>query len=297
MADMTFDGTFSDLKLKVASETALQAIYPELVKLQDFAHTYSELEERPGTAIVIPTYDLSVATDFDADTNNYAGGVNEVKASNVQLNKHLVKSLEIDDRALGDTGIQWVKDGAAAIATSIGRALNAYVFGMLNATNIPLSATFDVGTKAAPTSHKLYQIAAENGLDVGDSIVVLDPKNFSDLLGTLDVYAYGGPEAIRWGRVPGLFGFKSVVCSTNLDAGINGLILNRNTVGLASRYNAPLAGAYPQTWKAIDPDSGFTMGFRLFADLASGRRYMAGDALVGANVFYNGKFGVRLINA
>lgn len=33
MAEMQFDGTFSDLKLKVMSEAALQAIYPELVKL------------------------------------------------------------------------------------------------------------------------------------------------------------------------------------------------------------------------------------------------------------------------
>ena len=33
MAEMTFDGTFSDLKQKVIAETALQAIYPELVKL------------------------------------------------------------------------------------------------------------------------------------------------------------------------------------------------------------------------------------------------------------------------
>lgn len=33
MAEMTFDGTFSDLKMKVMSESALQAIFPELVKL------------------------------------------------------------------------------------------------------------------------------------------------------------------------------------------------------------------------------------------------------------------------
>lgn len=297
MAEMQFDGTFSDLKLKVMSEAALQAIYPELVKLQDFAHTYSELEDRPGASIVIPTYDLSAAADFNEDTNNYGSGVNEIGAANVTLNKHLNKSISITDRDIADTGVQFVKDGAIAIAKTIGRGLNAYVFGMLNATNLPLSASFDVGTKAAPTSHKLYQIAAENGLDVGDSIVVLDPKNFADLLGTLDVYAYGGPEAMRYGYVPGLFGFKSVVCSTNLADGVNGVIINRNTVGIASRYLEPLAGAYPQTWKATDPDSGFTMGFRVFANLNTGRRYIAGEALVGASVFYNGNKAVRLINS
>ena len=297
MAEMQFDGTFSDLKLKVMSEAALQAIYPELVRLQDFAHTYSELEDRPGSSIVIPTYDLSAAADFAEGVNDYGTGVNEIGASNVTLNKHLVKSISITDRDIGDTGVQFVKDGAEAIAKTLGRGLNAYVFGMMNATNLPLSAEFAVGTKAAPTSHKLYQIAAENGLDVGDSVVVLDPKNFSDLLGTLDVYAYGGPEAMRFGYVPGLFGFKSVVCSTNLPDGVNGVILNRNTVGIASRYLAPLGGAYPQTWKATDPDSGFSIGFRVFADLKTGRRYVAGDALVGASIFYNGQKAVRLVNS
>lgn len=241
MAEMSFDGQFSDLKLKVMSEAALQAIYPSLVKLQDFAHTYSELEERPGTAIVIPTYDLSAAADFNEDSNNYGSGVNEIVASNVLLNKHLVKSISITDRDIGDTGVQFVKDGAIAIAQTIGRGLNAYVFGMMNASNLPLSATFNVGTKQSPTASKLYQIAAENGLDVEDSVVVLDPKNFSDLLGILDAYVYGGPESIRYAYIPGLFGFKSVVCSTYLPEGVNGVIINRNTVGIASRFNAPLA--------------------------------------------------------
>lgn len=131
---------------------------------------------------------------------------------------------------------------------------------------------------------------------MADSVVVLDPKNFADLLGTLDVYAYGGPEAMRYGYVPGLFGFKSVVCSTNLPDS-NGVILNRGTVGIASRYLEPLAGAYPQTWKAVDPDSSFTTGFRLFADLKTGRRYLAGEALVGCGIFYGGRKAVRLINS
>ena len=102
---------------------------------------------------------------------------------------------------------------------------------------------------------------------------------------------------MRYGYVPGLFGFKSVVCTTFLPAGVNGVIINRNTVGLASRYLAPMASAYPQTWKAVDPDSGFALGFRCFADLASGRRYLAGEALVGCSLFYGGRKAVRLINS
>lgn len=293
MADMTFDGTFSDLKLKVMSEAALQAIYPELVKLQDFAHTYSELEDRPGSAIVIPTYDLSAAADFNVSTNNYGSGENEIKAANVTLDKHLVKSVAITDRDIADTGVNFVKDAAAGIASVLGRGLNAYVFGMMNATNLPLSANINLGTKAGTTN--LYKVAADNGLDVADSIVVLNPTQFAALLPHVDFMQYGGTEAIRYGYVPGYAGFKSVVCSTYLPSGVDGVIINRNTVGIASRYLSPLAGAYPQTWKATDPNSGFTLGFRLFADLKTGTRYIAGEALVGASIFYQGTKAVRLI--
>lgn len=293
MAEMTFDGQFSDLKLKVASESALQAIFPELVRLQDFAKTYSELEDRPGASIVIPTYDLSAAADFAAGTNDYGSGVNEIGAANVTLNKHLVKSVAITDRDIADTGVQFVKDAAAGIASVIGRGLNAYVFGMLNSTNISAEANINLGTKAGTTN--LYKVAADNGLDVADSIVVLNPTQFAALLPHVDFMQYGGTEAIRYGYVPGYAGFKSVVCSTYLPDGVDGVIINRNTVGLASRYLAPLAGAYPQTWKATDPNSGFTIGFRLFADLKTGTRYLAGEALVGASIFYGGSKAVRLI--
>lgn len=292
MAEMTFDGTFSDLKLKVMSESALQAIYPELVRLQDFCHTYSELEDRPGASIVIPTYDLSAADEFDAESNNYGSGVNEIKAAHVTLDKHFVKSIAVTDRDLADTGIQFVKDGAAGIASVIGRTLNKYVFDMINETNITTVSAWTCSSKAKTT--ELYGIAADNGLDVGDSVVVLNPTEYAKFLTYVDYMQYGGPEAIRYGYIPGYAGFKSVVCSTNLGDGINGAIINRNTIGIASRYLAPLAGAYPQTWKATDPNSGFTLGFRLFADLKSGTRYLAGEALVGAGIFYGGKKAVLL---
>ncbi len=242
---------------------------------------------------MIPTYDLSAAADFDAESNNYAGGVNEIKAANVILNKHLVKSVAITDRDIADTGVQFVKDAAAGIASVIGRGLNQYVMGMFNSTNIPLSASINLSTKAGTTN--LYKVAADNGLDVADSIVILSPTQFAALLPHVDFMQYGGTEAIRYGYVPGYAGFKSVVCSTYLPDGVDGVIVNRNTVGIASRYLAPLAGAYPSTWKAVDPNSGFTLGFRLFADLATGTRYLAGEALVGASVFYNGTKAVRLI--
>ena len=292
--EMTFDGAFSDLKLKVASESAIQAIYPELVKLQDFAHTYNELDGRPGESIVIPVYDLSSASDWNDETNNYGSGSNEIATANVTLDKRLIKSLAVTDRDLMATGISWTRDATTAIAKTLGRSLNSYVMGLVNSTNCPLSAQFAVGTKSQPTIQKLYQIAAENGLDVGDSVVVLNPKNYTDMLGVIDYAMYGGREAVVAGYCPGLFGFLKVVCSDRLADGVDGFIANRNSIGICSRYLEPLSQAYPVTFKTVDPDSGFAIGWRLFADLNTGIRKFSGEALVGAKVLMPNKI-VRLI--
>lgn len=293
--EMTFDGAFSDLKLKVASESAIQAVYPELVKLQDFAHTYNELDGRPGESIVIPVYDLSAASDWNDETNNYGSGSNEVATANVTLDKRLIKSLAVTDRELMATGISWTRDATTAIAKTLGRSLNAYVMGLVNSTNCPLSAEFAVGTKAQPTIQKLYQIATENGLDVGDSVVVLNPKNYTDMLGVIDYAMYGGREAVKFGYCDGLFGFLKVVCSDRLAEGVGGFIANRNSIGLASRYLEPLANSYPVAFKTVDPDSGFAIGWRLYSELATGVRKFSGEALVGAKVLMPNKI-VRLIN-
>lgn len=285
---------FSDLQMKALSESALQAVYPEMVRLQDFCHNYRELEDQPGTAIAVPVFDLSAAAEFNEESNNYGGGVNEVGGVLVNLDTHLVKSLEINDKELKATGIQWAKDAGTAIGTVIGRAINSQVFGMMNSTNIPLSAEINLATKAGATA--LYAVAADNNLDVADSVVVLNPTQFSKILQHVDFMAYGGTEAIRYGYVPGFVGFKAVTCSTFLPDGVAGVIINRNTVGLAARYLAPgTAGAYPDAWVTSDEHSGLPIGFRAFMDLAKGKNYLAGDVLFGAKIFFGGNKAVRLI--
>ena len=45
-----------------------------------------------------------------------------------------------------------------------------------------------------------------------------------------------------------------------------------------------MSGAYVESWSASDPVSGLPIGFRVATDLASGKRYIAGEAIVGAKV-------------
>lgn len=165
------------------------------------------------------------------------------------------------------------------------------MFGLINSTNVPLSADTPA-TKAATAG--LYAVAETNDIPVDRCIVALKPTYFAGVLSALDANVYGGSEAIRLGVIPGLYGFKGFVCAPNLPEGVNGAIICDTAVGVASRYLFPgTEGAYPQAWAATDED-GFTLGYRRFMDLATGSNKFAADCLFGAKILQADKI-VRLV--
>jgi len=171
------------------------------------------------------------------------------------------------------------------------RGVNNYVFGLINETNVSLSA--DTPTSKA-TIAGLYAIAEDNDIPVDQCIVALKPTQFAGVLSCLDYTVYGSEDAIRNGVVPGLYGFKGFVCAPNLPEGVNGAVICDTAVGVASRYLFPgTEGAYPQAWSATD-DSGFTIGFRRFMDLSMGSNKFAADVLFGAKILQPSKI-VRLV--
>ena len=273
---------FTDLQMKVTSEFALQGLHSKLAPITDFAHNFRELEDRKGAAIVIPTFDVADAADFDAQSNNYFSGTNEIDAATVTLDKHMVKSLMITDRNIADTEVQFARDGGTAIGDCLGKAMYKYVVDMINDTNVTKSATVTLTTKAAFAD--LFKTVYDNELDISETVLMLTPEWFAKLLGTLDSNVYGSRDAIIGGNIPGLYGFKAVVCAPNMQDGLKGALADRNSIGVAARYLEPMPGAYPAAWKTMDPVSGMPIGFREGCDLGSGYRYLAGEFLVGAKI-------------
>ena len=273
---------FNDLQMKTTSDFAVQTLHAKLAPVSDFAHNFRELEDRKGAAIVIPTFNVADAAEFDAASNNYFSGVNEIDAATVTLDKHMVKSLMITDREVAETEVQFSRDAGIAIGDCLGKALYKYVVGMINDTNVEKSATVTLTTKKAFAD--LFATVYANGLDISETVLMLTPDNFATLLGTLDSNVYGSADAIKGGRIPGLYGFKSVVCAPDMADGLKGALVDYSSIGVAARYLEPMAGAYPAAWKASDPVSGMPIGFREAADLGNGHRFLAGEFLCGAKV-------------
>lgn len=278
--------------MKAASEYAVFAAHKNLAKLSLFSHTFTELEGRPGESVAVPVYDLSAGGDFVAGTNDYGTGVNEVGGLLVELDKHYVKSVSITDKELAYTGINWVKDTSAALAERITRDINAYTFGLINATNVTASAAVSTYIGATPTLADfagLYALAENSDIPVDRCVVVLNPTYYSKVLPLVTYNMVGKEDYIETGVIRGLIGFKGVVCSSNLPDGTVGAILLDEAMGLASKYLAPMTpGAYPEAWSATS-DEGFTVGFRRFMDLNTGSDKFAVDCLYGAKLLQANK--------
>ena len=273
---------FSDLQLRAASESAVMVAHANIAKLALFAHTFTELDGRPGESIAVPVYDLSTSGEFNATTNNYGTAANEVGGMLVSLDKHYVKSISITDKELAFTGINWVKDSAYALADRITRDVNAYAMGLFNTTNVTLSATLDVSSKTAVAS--LYKTAADNDIPVDRAVVILGPTDFAKVLAMVDYNMIGSGDYIKTGVIQNLFGFKAFVCSTFLPSGVKGVIALDSALGVASKYLSPMtAGAYPEAWSATD-ENGFTIGFRRFMNLNTGADIFACDSLFGCKL-------------
>lgn len=283
---------FNDLQQKAISEYAVFAAHKNLAKLQLFSHTFTELEGRPGESIAVPVYDLSAASAFDATSNNYGSGTNEVGGMLINLDQHLVKSVAITDKELAFTGISWARDTASALADSLTRGINSYVFGLINATNVSLSASFDATAKNVVAN--LYAVAEGNDLPVDKCIVVLNPAQYAKVLSLVDYSLIGTGDYLTTGVINNLFGFKAFVCSSNLPAGNKGCIILDEAIGIASKYLAPMTpDAYPEAWAIID-ESGLTMGARRFMDLNKGSNNFSMDVLFGAKLLQPSKV-IRLV--
>ena len=277
---------FSDLAMTVAAEKSIEAMHAAMAPLSLFAHDYTELDGRKGEAIAVPVINLSASGEFDPDTNNYCAGGNLPDGQLVTLNHHFVQSASITDRQLAATNFNWLGDLAAAQARQLGRDVNKAVMQMFNDSNITLSATLDVTSKEAIAS--LVKTAADNDINPADAIVILGSADFYKVLSKLDSNVYGGTEAIRDGYISGLYGFYGFVQSTFLPAGVKGVIVSRDAVGLASRYLEPMADTYTDTWRATDGDMAI-IGVRVFGQKCSGMRYIASECLFGCKILLPNK--------
>ena len=280
---------WSETQLNVASESAIMGIQKHIPKIDLFAKSFSG---RPGQAyngVAVPIFaNLSGTTTYNPTSmeDKYCPGEG-LKGEVIQLDKLTIKPYALTDFEVGSAANDYLADGARAMSEQISLEIANTIFGTtLSSTDITLSA-------ATPSSKAgfagLVSAATNNGLNPYDCVIALNGNTYSTLLGTLDSYVYGGPEAVRDGVVPGLYGFRGVVLAPTMPTGVNGFIIPWESIGVVNRYNKPAINGYEATFSATDPHTGFTIGYRIFEKKCAGTMVMAADCLWGVKLIQPGK--------
>lgn len=272
---------FNDLQLKVLAESAIDTLHTEMAPLTLFAHSYNgDLQASYGSAVAIPTTNLTEASEFDADTNNYAGQ-NEMGGETVVLDKHFVQSMRITDVNQAFTGVQFARDAGVAISRSLSRACNRHAIGLVGA--VANEATWTPTSKGGVVN--LVKLAMDADLPVNRSVILVSPENWSNVLNYLGEYQiFGSASMMQDGIARNVLGFKAILPTSYLGDGVKGAIVAEDALGTVSRYLPPVFSDGQTVTQALDPENGFVATLREFNDAKTGYGYVAGTTLFGAKV-------------
>lgn len=293
---------FSEVQLTTASESAVMGIQKHIPKIDSFAKSFSG---RAGTAyngVALPIFsnvsgvnkyeDLLTTGNSSLYGDKYCPG-EALQGTVINLDKLYTKSYALTDYEVGSTDKLYLADGARAMAEQISLEIANTIFATtLNTTDIMSANDYVLSSKTTTKAGfaGLFAAAAKAGANPYDCVVAVDAPTFSTLLETLgDSYVYGGPEAVRDGVVPGLYGFRNVVVAPTLPQNVKGFIIPWESIGIVNRYNKPAVDGYEATFSSTDPKTGFTIGYRVYEDRCKGLAIMAADCLWGVKLIQPSK--------
>ena len=208
----------------------------------------------------------------------------------VQLNRFKTVPIVIGDLAMYQTRADLLQTVSRAAGIALAEAIESDLFALYT------GAGASVGTAGANITTDTITLArrklVENKLPaMATKNLVLSPKDYAALLNlpnVAQVYQFGGPEGIRAGRVPQLFGFD--VYESQLTPVVAGtppttykLAFGEGALGLVTRV-LPAPAATVASAVVTDDESGLSFRMTLGYDQANKQHRLDLDILYGVAV-------------
>ena len=311
-------------ELVFAANTAILKAQRAIAKLTKFATDFTPEAAQPGSTMMIQFFDDGEAEEFNAATNNYSHADGSTSFIPVTFTNHPKKSFAFTPQDfLAVNGSKFWENSGAAAGRAVEIAILKTVSQYLSAANIPTSGTDSQTDATGRTTGTLLDFGAWNEyvagtgafdknavaikcreacdnaeINAGECVLMLNAKAYGQVLASLDANLYGGPEAIRFGMIEGLYGFDAVMENDLLlkNENLIGCIIPRNAIGIAGRVLPVLnPKLYDEVGTVTDEHSGLTMQFRRGGDWETDRSVMTCEALFGAKLLQPTKI-VRVVS-
>lgn len=326
------DGFTSSLvspALRFAANEIIMSLRKEITPVTQFTTNFTAEAVTKGTTLLVPIVYDTEAGEFNRESNNYLTPNGSLMYAPMTFDTHVKHSFGFtaNDFNLVNGTAFWSKT-AEASTRAVSRKIANTVFGLITPSNIPTSGTYKwditdkdgnvIGSEGVPLEFGAWNekvvgtgtftkgIAAQlraacDAADIaaGDTILALNPVKFAELLDTLDAQLYGGPEAIRSGIIPNLYGYKAVVEVNEMPNAGNqiGALIPATSIAVAARILPVLnPKLYDEVGVTTDEKSGLAVQLRRAGNVATDDSIGTVECLLSARLIQPTKI-VRIVTA
>lgn len=267
--------------LQIAGNKVVASMGRAIAKLDAFAHDYAPDYTTVGAVVKMPVLS-AVAGIFDKDNNNYEQS-STISEASITLSAQYVAGFNVSPKQMSDgmgayAGL--MNQLGENAGRAIGRSIEDAVVGQVTATTAGRTATL-AQTKTGFTG--LYKSCYDAKLAPENCVLVLNPTAYSKLLEVVGADIVNLEKAIETGKIDNFLGFKRILCSASVDAGILGFIAEYGAIGVAGR-RIPLLEGYPLYEEFVDSDTGIPATLIGFQKWATGDYFVTATALFGTNI-------------
>ncbi len=276
-----------------AANDALVAVRPSINVVKQFAFDLSDEFATPGTTVKVPVATTDTISAFDRASNNFEKADGTLSFETVTLDQTVKSTFQISAQNMLDAPMNsyWATISKAS-ANAVNKFISDKIGGLFNATDLT-NKTVQTGDLTAKKAAK-FRTACEGRVD--ETVLILKPDWYADVLGDLDSSAYGNANPFHNGKVDGLFGFAAVVEGRGLPEGVNGVLLPKDCLVTASRaYQFPAPEGYLECGTAKDEETGFALTAMRHIAPATGDMFLNVISLWGLKLIQKDK--ITLISA
>ena len=276
-----------------AANDALVAVRPAINVVKQFAFDLSDEFATPGTTVKVPVVSTDAISAFDRTSNNFEKAEGTLAFETITLDKTVKSTFQITAQNMLDAPMaSYWQTIAKASANAINKFISDEIGGLFNATDIA-NKTVLAGDLTAKKAAKL-RVACAGRVD--ETVLILKPDWYADVLGDLDSSAYGNANPFHNGKVDGLFGFAAVVEGRSLPDGVNGVLLPKDCLVTATRaYQFPAPEGYLECGTAKDEETGFALTAMRHIAPATGDMFLNMISLWGLKLVQKDK--ITLVSA
>lgn len=273
-----------------AANDALVGVSADINIVTDFAVDFSADFADYGTTVKVPVA-KATASAFNATSNNYETDTGTVTYVNIALTNHPKATMKAPAATAFEApnAPYWAK-----VKTALVNAIGGSISSGLGALFTTTACTGTGAELGAVTAANVAALRANCLGKVGSTVLALGPVQFATLLGCLDSATYGGAEAVRTGKIAGLYGFKSVICLRDLPDGVLGALIPMDAVAVAARGTIKDATPFLEAETVAD-ENGFPISVARHFSFAQRDEFLNADLLWGASIVQGDK--IALISA